>query len=69
MKLGMFMMPVNDHRRDTHTVLKEDVEIAVACDRFGFDEFWIGEHYTTLSEPVTCPFMFLSNLIARTEHA
>ena len=66
MKLGMFMMPVNDHRRDTHTVLKEDVEIAVACDRFGFDEFWIGEHYTTLSEPVTCPFMFLSNLIART---
>ena len=67
MKLGMFMMPVNDHRRDTHTVLKEDVEIAVACDRLGFDEFWIGEHYTTLSEPVTCPFMFLSNLIARTE--
>ena len=66
MKLGMFMMPVNDHRRDTHTVLKEDVEIAVACDRLGFDEFWIGEHYTTLSEPVTCPFMFLSNLIART---
>ena len=66
MKLGMFMMPVNDHRRDTHTVLKEDVEIAVACDRLGFDEFWVGEHYTTLSEPVTCPFMFLSNLIART---
>lgn len=66
MKLGMFMMPVNDHRRDTHTVLKENVEIAVACDRLGFDEFWIGEHYTTLSEPVSCPFMFLANLIART---
>ena len=30
MKLGMFMMPVNDHRRDTHVVLKEDVEIAAA---------------------------------------
>ena len=67
MKLGMFMMPVNDHRRDTHTVLKEDVEIAVECDRLGFDEFWVGEHYTTLSEPVSCPFMFLANLIARTE--
>ena len=67
MKLGMFMMPVNDHRRETHTVLQEDVEIAVECDRLGFDEFWIGEHYTTLSEPVSCPFMFLANLIARTE--
>lgn len=67
MKLGVFMMPVNDYRRGTHTVLKEDVEIAVAADELGFDEFWIGEHYTTLSEPVTCPFIFLSNLIARTE--
>ncbi len=66
MKLGMFMMPVNDHRRDTHIVLAEDVEVAVACDRLGFDEFWVGEHYTTLSEPVSCPFIFLSNLIART---
>ncbi len=67
MKLGMFMMPVNDHRRETHTVLKEDVELAVHCDRLGFDEFWVGEHYTTLSEPVTCPFIFLANLIARTD--
>ncbi|MGD9538433.1 MAG: LLM class flavin-dependent oxidoreductase [Alphaproteobacteria bacterium] len=66
MKLGMFMMPVNDHRRDIHDVLMEDVEVAVRCDELGFDEFWIGEHYTTLSEPVSCPFIFLSNLIART---
>jgi len=67
MKLGMFMMPVNDHRRGTHTVLQEDVEVAVECDRLGFDEFWVGEHYTTLSEPVSCPLIFLANLIARTE--
>ncbi|MSO74658.1 MAG: LLM class flavin-dependent oxidoreductase [Alphaproteobacteria bacterium] len=67
MKLGMFMMPVNDHRRETHDVLMEDVEIAVRADALGFDEFWIGEHYTTLSEPVSCPFIFLANLIARTK--
>lgn len=67
MKLGMFMMPVNDHRRETHDVLMEDVEIAVRCDALGFDEFWVGEHYTTLSEPVSCPFIFLANLIARTK--
>jgi len=67
MKLGLFMMPVNDHRRDSHDVLMEDVEAAVRADALGFDEFWIGEHYTTLSEPVSCPFIFLSNLIARTK--
>jgi alkanesulfonate monooxygenase SsuD/methylene tetrahydromethanopterin reductase-like flavin-dependent oxidoreductase (luciferase family) len=66
-KLGLFMMPVNDHRRDSHEVLMEDVEVAVRCDALGFDEFWIGEHYTTLSEPVSCPFIFLANLIARTK--
>lgn len=67
MKLGLFMMPVNDHRRDSHEVLMEDVEAAVRADALGFDEFWVGEHYTTLSEPVSCPFIFLSNLIARTK--
>lgn len=67
MKLGLFMMPVNDHRRDLHDVLMEDVEVAVRCDELGFDEFWVGEHYTSASEPVSCPFIFLSNLIARTK--
>jgi len=37
MKLGVFMMPVNDYRRGTHTVLKEDVEIAVIADELGLD--------------------------------
>ncbi len=67
MKLGMFMMPVHDPTRDFHTVLNEDVETAIHCDRVGFDEFWIGEHYTSRSEPVSDPFIFLANLIARTQ--
>ena len=67
MKFGLFMMPVNDHRRDLHDVLMEDVEVAVRSDELGFDEFWVGEHYTSASEPVSCPFIFLANLIARTK--
>ncbi|MBI1777481.1 MAG: LLM class flavin-dependent oxidoreductase [Proteobacteria bacterium] len=67
MKLGMFMMPCHDPRRDVHLALLEDVAAAVHADRVGFDEFWMGEHYAAPSEPVTSPFAFLGNLIARTK--
>jgi alkanesulfonate monooxygenase SsuD/methylene tetrahydromethanopterin reductase-like flavin-dependent oxidoreductase (luciferase family) len=67
MKLGMFMMPYHDPRRDLHQALHEDVEVAVHADRAGFEEFWVGEHYSAPSEPITSPFIFLANLIARTE--
>jgi alkanesulfonate monooxygenase SsuD/methylene tetrahydromethanopterin reductase-like flavin-dependent oxidoreductase (luciferase family) len=67
MKLGMFMMPYHDPRRDLHRALLEDVETAVHADRVGFDELWVGEHYSAPSEPITSPFIFLANLIARTK--
>ncbi len=67
MKLGMFMMPCHDPRRDVHQALLEDVGQAVLADRLGYDEFWVGEHYSAPSEPVTDPFTFLANLIARTK--
>ena len=35
MKLGMFMMPYHDPRRDLHQALHEDVEVAVHADRAG----------------------------------
>ncbi len=68
MKLGMFSMSLHDPGRDQHTVLMEDVEVAVYCDELGFDEFWIGEHYTAASEPVPAPMIFLANLLARTKN-
>ncbi|MFM8989638.1 MAG: LLM class flavin-dependent oxidoreductase [Alphaproteobacteria bacterium] len=67
MKLGMFMMPYHDPRRDLHQALHEDVEVAVHADRAGIEELWVGEHYSAPSEPITSPFIFLANLIARTE--
>jgi alkanesulfonate monooxygenase SsuD/methylene tetrahydromethanopterin reductase-like flavin-dependent oxidoreductase (luciferase family) len=67
MKLGMFMMPYHDPTRDLHRALLEDVETAVHADAVGFDEIWVGEHYSAPSEPITSPFIFLANLIARTK--
>ena len=65
MTFGMFMIPVNDHRRDVNTLLREEEQATVAGHRC-CEESWIGERCTTLNEPLTCPFMFLSNLIAHT---
>ena len=55
MKLGMFMMPYHDPTRDLHRALLEDVETAVHADAVGFDEIWVGEHYSAPSEPITSP--------------
>ena len=67
MKLSYFMMPVHDHRKDYHQTLEEDLEAVVHADQLGFDEVWIGEHYTSRVEQITSPLMFMASLIARTE--
>lgn len=67
MTLGLFMMPYHDPRRDLHRALLEDVDTAIHADMVGFDELWVGEHYSAPSEPITSPFIFLANLIARTQ--
>jgi len=63
MKLGLFMMPLHDPRRDYATVLREDREAVILADRLGFAEAWIGEHYSTTAEGITAPLVFLASLI------
>ncbi len=65
MKLALFMMPIHDPKRDYHTTLMEDVEAIVLADKLGFEEAWVGEHYTSSAEQVTNPMMFLSACITR----
>lgn len=63
MKLGLFMMPLHDPRRDYATVLAEDRQAVILADRLGFSEVWIGEHYSTTAEGITSPLVFLASLI------
>ena len=65
--LGMFMMPFHPHDRDYGAVLGEDQEAIVLADRLGFTEAFVGEHFTSLSEPITSPLIFLATLVPRTE--
>ena len=67
MKLGLFMMPIHHPRRDYHETLMEDIDAIVHADRLGFSEAWVGEHYSSASEQITSPLLFLAHVLPRTE--
>jgi len=68
MRLGMFMMPVHPPERSFWSTLDEDTEKSLLADQLGFDELWLGEHFSASTEPIPSPLMFFANLIHRTRH-
>ncbi len=68
MRLGLFMMPVHPPGRLLAETLAEDEEKALYADRLGFDELWLGEHFSATTEPIPSPLMFMASLIPRTKN-
>ena len=66
MHLGLFMMPLHPPQRPMHETLAEDTEKSLLADRLGFDELWVGEHFSATSEPIASPLMFMAGLVHRT---
>src|ERR1700704_5700955 len=64
MRLGMFMMPVHT----LWSTLDENSEKSVLADALGFDELWLGEHFSATTEPIPSPMMFFAGLLARTRN-
>ncbi|HEX3178432.1 MAG TPA: LLM class flavin-dependent oxidoreductase [Methylomirabilota bacterium] len=64
--LGMFSMPFHHPSRDYTTILQEDQEAVILADRLGFTEAYIGEHFSSWSERITSPLIFLASVIDRT---
>ena len=67
MRLGMFMQPVHDPKRDLTQVLEEDRQTVLLADKLGYHEIWVGEHTAATSEPITDPMVFLATLLGETE--
>lgn len=67
MRLGMFMMPLHPAGRPMHEYLAEDTEKALLLEKLGFDELFIGEHFTAATEPFPSPLMFAASLLPKTE--
>jgi alkanesulfonate monooxygenase SsuD/methylene tetrahydromethanopterin reductase-like flavin-dependent oxidoreductase (luciferase family) len=68
MRLGIFMMPVHPPTRSFTETLAEDEEKALYAERLGFDELWLGEHFSAASEPIPSPLMFMAGLLPRTKN-
>ena len=68
MRLGMFMMPVHPPERSFTETLAEDEEKSLLADKLGFDELWVGEHFSATSEPIPSPLMFMAALVPRTKN-
>jgi alkanesulfonate monooxygenase SsuD/methylene tetrahydromethanopterin reductase-like flavin-dependent oxidoreductase (luciferase family) len=67
MKYGLFMMPLHDPKRDYTDVLQEDREAILLAEQLGYEEAWVGEHYTCSTEPITDPLQFMATLIPGTK--
>ena len=67
MRLGMFMQPVHDPKRNLTQVLEEDRQTVLLADQLGYHEIWVGEHTAATSEPITDPMVFLATLLGETK--
>ena len=68
MNFGLFMMPVHHPEKGLARTLKEDMETIVNADRLGFDEAWIGEHFTIAWENLPAPDLFIAKALALTSN-
>jgi alkanesulfonate monooxygenase SsuD/methylene tetrahydromethanopterin reductase-like flavin-dependent oxidoreductase (luciferase family) len=66
-RLGMFTMPFHHPARDYSTILQEDQDAIVLADQLGFREAFVGEHFSSWSERITSPLIFLASVASRTK--
>jgi alkanesulfonate monooxygenase SsuD/methylene tetrahydromethanopterin reductase-like flavin-dependent oxidoreductase (luciferase family) len=67
MKLGLFSMPCHPPHRKHVETFEEDLELVVLADQLGYDEAWLGEHYTSTWENIPAPDLVLAQAILLTE--
>ena len=68
MRLGYFAMPLHPPGADPAKTMDEDLEQLVTLDRLGYDEAWIGEHFTAEWENIPCPDLFIAKALGATKN-
>jgi alkanesulfonate monooxygenase SsuD/methylene tetrahydromethanopterin reductase-like flavin-dependent oxidoreductase (luciferase family) len=66
MRLGAFLMPAHPPDRAVREGQQSDLAEIEHLDRLGFDEAWIGEHFTAAWEPCPAPDLLIAQALART---
>ena len=68
MRLGMFMMPLHPPGSNFTATLKSDLDQLIQLDRLGYEEAWIGEHFTSEWENIPSPELLIAQAIPLTEN-
>ena len=67
MELGYFTMPLHPPGSDMTKTLEDDLDQIVTLDRLGYQEAWIGEHFTAQWENIPAPDLFIAQALALTK--
>jgi alkanesulfonate monooxygenase SsuD/methylene tetrahydromethanopterin reductase-like flavin-dependent oxidoreductase (luciferase family) len=62
-RLGALLMPSHPPECSTREGQRRDLEELQRLDRLGFDEAWIGEHYTSVWEPCPAPDLLIAQAL------
>lgn len=68
MKLGAFFMPSHPPERGIKAAHDWDLAEIEYMDKIGFDDAWIGEHFTAPWEPIVAPDIMVALALARTNN-
>ena len=66
MRLGAVLMPSHPPERDIQQGQAWDLEEIVRLDALGFDEAWVGEHFTAAWEPCPAPDLLIARALGST---
>ena len=67
MKFGAFLMPSHPPERAIRDGQLRDLKDIEQLELFGFEEAWIGEHFTAAWEPCPAPDLLIAQALLRTK--
>src|SRR5262249_37752420 len=67
MGLGFFAWPLPPPGSDPAQTMDDDLAQLALLDRLGYEEAWIGEHFTAQWENIPCPDLFIARALERTK--
>ena len=68
MRLGYFTMPLHPPGSNFTQTLADDLEQIVTLDELGYDEAWIGEHFTFEWENIPSPDLLIAQALGMTSN-
>ncbi len=68
LRFGVFVPPQHPLTENPTLLFDRDLDVVTLCDKLGFDEAWIGEHYSGGVETIASPEVMIAVAAERTKH-